>query len=172
MGFKVRIRTIKTQAANNGVECSGSFTEHDMCSTETQCGNMAIQKKSVIYIILDWYFHICIIALLCVLDLDPCAMVTCTTGFDAESDVIDPLGICQCVCGTSLCDLSISNTCDSGVCKCGDAPQCDTTSTTPACLSSAGTTPARGDSTATCKVGYISQSLPYPIELRSSMYIL
>ena len=50
MGFKVRIRTIKTQAANGGVECSGSFTEHDMCSTETQCGNMAIPKKSVIYI--------------------------------------------------------------------------------------------------------------------------
>ena len=90
-------------------------------------------------------------------------MVTCTAGFDAKSDVIDPLGICQCVCGTSLCDLSISNTCDSGVCKCGDAPQCDTTSTIPACLSSTGTTPVRGDSTATCKVGYISQSLHYPI---------
>ena len=51
MGFKVRIRTINTQAANGGVECSGSFTEHDMCSTETQCGNIAIPKKSVIYII-------------------------------------------------------------------------------------------------------------------------
>ena len=108
-------------------------------------------------------FYICIIALLCILNLDPCAMVTCTTGFDAKSDVIDPLGICQCVCGTSLCDFSVSNTCVSGVCKCGDAPQCDTTSTIPACLSSTGTTPARGDSTATCKVGYISQSLPYHI---------
>ena len=90
-------------------------------------------------------------------------MVTCTTGFEAKSDVIDPLGICQCVCGTSLCDLSISNTCDSDVCKCGDATQCDSTSTTPACLSSTGTTPDRGDTTATCKVGYISQYLPHLI---------
>ena len=92
-------------------------------------------------------------------------MVTCTTGFEAKSDVIDPLGICQCVCGTSLCDLSISNTCDSDVCKCGDATQCDSTSTTPACLSSTGTTPDRGDTTATCKVGYISQYLPHLIRL-------
>ena len=123
-----------------------------------------ISKRNKLYIIF-WIdiIYICITAQFCVIDLDPCAMVTCTTGFDAKSDVIDPLGICQCVCGTSLCDLSISNTCDSGVCKCGDAPQCDTTSTIPACLSSTGTTPVRGDSTATCKVGYISQSLHYPI---------
>ena len=55
MGFKVRIRTIKTQAANGGVECSGSYTEHDMCSTETQCGNIAIPKKSVIYISFEYF---------------------------------------------------------------------------------------------------------------------
>ena len=49
MGFKVRIRTINTQAANGGVECSGAFTEHDMCSTETQCGNNLALKISYIY---------------------------------------------------------------------------------------------------------------------------
>ena len=90
-------------------------------------------------------------------------MVTCATGFDAKSDVLQPYGMCQCVCGTSLCDLSISNTCDSGVCKCGTATQCDTTSTIPACLSLTGTTPDWGDSDATCKVGYISQSLRYRV---------
>ena len=90
-------------------------------------------------------------------------MVTCTAGFDAKSDVIHPFGICQCVCGTSLCDLSISNTCVSGVCKCGTDTQCDTTSTIPVCLSSTGETPDWGDSTATCKVGDISQSLEIPI---------
>ena len=92
-------------------------------------------------------------------------MVTCATGFDAKSDVLQPYGMCQCVCGTSLCDLSISNTCDSGVCKCGTAAQCDTTSTIPACLSSTGTTPDWSDSAATCKVGYIPQSLPYRVEM-------
>ena len=90
-------------------------------------------------------------------------MVTCATGFDAKSDVLQPYGMCQCVCGTSLCDLSISNTCDSGVCKCGTATQCDTTSTIPACLSSTGTTPDWSDSAATCKVGYIPQSLSYRV---------
>ena len=89
-------------------------------------------------------------------------MVTCTTGFDAKSDVIDPLGICQCVCGTSLCDLSVSNTCVSGVCKCGAATKCDSTSTIPECLSSTGTTPARGDSMATCKVGIFINIYPIP----------
>ena len=93
-------------------------------------------------------------------------MVTCATGFDAKSDVLQPYGMCQCVCGTSLCDLSISNTCDSGVCKCGTATQCDTTSTIPACLSSTGTTPDWSDSAATCKVGYIPQSLPYRVRCR------
>ena len=134
------------------------------CATQKPHVVIQLSLRNQLYILL-WIdiFYICIIALFCVFDLDPCAMVTCTTGFDAKSDVIDPLGICQCVCGTSLCDLSISNTCDNGVCKCGDAPQCDTTSSIPACLSSTGTTPVRGDSTATCKVGYISQSLPYPI---------
>ena len=83
-------------------------------------------------------------------------MVTCATGFEAKSDVIQPYGTCQCVCGTSLCDLSIANTCDSGVCKCGTTTQCDSTSTIPACLSSTGSNPDWGDSAATCKVGYIS----------------
>ena len=166
MGFKVRIRTINTQAANGGVECSGAFTEHEMCSTETQCGNNVALKISYIYT-LNWIycFYICIIALLCVLNLDPCAMVTCTTGFDAKSDVIDPLGICQCVCGTSLCDLSVSNTCVSGVCKCGAATKCDSTSTIPECLSSTGTTPAQGDSDATCKVSHIYKSLQFRIHI-------
>ena len=51
MGFKVRIRTINTQAANGGVECSGAFTEHEMCSTETQCGNNLALRISYIYIL-------------------------------------------------------------------------------------------------------------------------
>ena len=160
-GFKVRIRTIKTKEENNGNECSGSFTEHDMCHTSTPCGNMDILKS---YMDLDIVrrilcSYICIISLFCILNLAPCAMVTCTSGFDAKSDVIHPYGICQCVCGTSLCDLSISNTCVSGVCKCGTDTQCDTTSTIPVCVSSTGATPDWGDSTATCKVCYISQSL-------------
>ena len=57
MGFKVRIRTINTQAANGGVECSGAFTEHEMCSTETQCGNNLALKISYIYIYL-WFLHL------------------------------------------------------------------------------------------------------------------
>ena len=153
MGFKVRIRTINTQAANGGVECSGAFSEHDMCSTETQCGNNVALKNQLYLLLL--FSYICNIEIFCVLNLDPCAMVTCATGFDAKSDVLQPYGMCQCVCGTSLCDLSISNTCDSGVCKCGTGTQCDTTSTIPACLSSTGTTPDWGHSAATCKVGYI-----------------
>ena len=52
-GFKVRIRTIKTKEENNGNECSGSFTEHDMCHTSTPCGNMDISKTSIIYILGD-----------------------------------------------------------------------------------------------------------------------
>ena len=99
-------------------------------------------------------------------------MVTCTAGFDAKSDVIHPYGICQCVCGTSLCDLSISNTCVNGVCKCGTDTQCDTTSTIPVCLSSTGATPDWGDSTATCKVGYISQSLEHCIRLNIGSLII
>ena len=139
-----------------------------ICATHQHHVVIWISVKHQLYI--PWVLRpilICsctfIISLFCIPNLAPCAMVTCTAGFDAKSDVIHPYGICQCVCGTSLCDLSISNTCVSGVCKCGTDTQCDTTSTIPVCLSSTGATPDWGDSTATCKVGYISQSLEHCI---------
>ena len=47
MGFRVQIRSIRTPASNGGMECSGAFSEHDMCNTETACGNMAISVTSI-----------------------------------------------------------------------------------------------------------------------------
>ena len=87
--------------------------------------------------------------------LDPCTGVTCGTGLTATST----LGVCQCLCGTSLCDLSISNTCDNGICKCGGDTSCDSTSNNPSCLTSSSTTPDWGDSTATCKVNFVNNFL-------------
>ena len=55
MGFRVQIRSIRTPASNGGMECSGAFSEHDMCNTETACGNMAISVISIIYI---YYFFL------------------------------------------------------------------------------------------------------------------
>ena len=87
--------------------------------------------------------------------LDPCTGVTCGTGLTATST----LGVCQCLCGTSLCDLSISNTCDNGICKCGGDTSCDSTSNNPSCLTSSSATPGWGDSTATCKVNFVNNFL-------------
>ena len=50
MGFRVQIRSIRTPASNGGTECSGAFSEHDMCNTETACGNMATSVTSILYI--------------------------------------------------------------------------------------------------------------------------
>merc|ERR1712183_856648 len=84
--------------------------------------------------------------------VDPCSGVTCATGFTA----ISHLGICQCLCGTTAatavgCDSAVANTCVDNTCKCGTATACTSTSTIPSCLSTTGTTPAQGLSTATCQ---------------------
>ena len=56
MGFRVQIRSIRTPASNGGMECNGAFSEHDMCNTETPCGNMAISVTFFIHNILDYNF--------------------------------------------------------------------------------------------------------------------
>ena len=75
---------------------------------------------------------------------DPCAAVTCETGFTCVNGV--------CLCGSVQCDTT-ANRCDSNVCKCGsEAAACVSGSLIPTCLTSTGATPSGTDTGATCQV--------------------
>ena len=63
MGFRVQIRSIRTPASNGGMECSGAFSEHEMCNTHLACGNVAISVISIIYIIVDYNFFLTFVLL-------------------------------------------------------------------------------------------------------------
>ena len=60
MGFRVQIRSIRTPASNGGMECSGAFSEHEMCNTHLACGNVAISVISIIY---DYNFFLTFVLL-------------------------------------------------------------------------------------------------------------
>ena len=66
MGFRVQIRSIRTPASNGGMECSGAFSEHEMCNTHLACGNVAISVISIIYIlhIVDYNFFLTFVLLI------------------------------------------------------------------------------------------------------------
>ena len=156
-GKQLQTRTITTHEENGGSACSGENIQEIDCNADAcPTGNCIATKNyygSFCYIIFSptscspLSFHNSL--------LDPCTGVTCGTGLTATST----LGVCQCLCGTSLCDLSISNTCDNGICKCGGGTSCDSTSTIPSCLTSSSATPGWGDSTATCKVNFVNNFL-------------
>ena len=63
MGFRVQIRSIRTPASNGGMECSGAFSEHEMCNTHLACGNVAISVISIIYIRDDYNFFLTFVLL-------------------------------------------------------------------------------------------------------------
>ena len=74
---------------------------------------------------------------------DPCASVTCTTGFTCVSG--------SCLCGGVSCGTT-ANVCNAGVCECGSVgAACTTGGIQPACYNTAGAVTA-GDTTATCWV--------------------
>ena len=157
-GFQVRPRSIKTHEANGGTECSGLSTEVQSCSP-TECGNLNIisprvygRLKSLISLRFSLLFIYDPIS-------DPCDGVSCASGLTG----IKTLGMCQCLCATSLCDLSSSNTCANDDCKCGSATQCISTSTIPVCLSSDGATPTWGDSGATCQASFVTKLILHTI---------